>query len=64
MTVRNWQDRFLSQEERAQDIDGETLMDSGAVQTSLPVEIVEALKLNRWGGCMPALLTAHPATTA
>ena len=43
--VRNWQNRFLPEEERGEDIVCEALVDSGAVQLSLPVELVERLKL-------------------
>jgi len=43
--VRNWQNRFLPEEERGKDIVCEALVDSGAVQLSLPAELVEKLKL-------------------
>ena len=47
--VRNWQNRFLLEEERGEDIVCEALVDSGAVQLSLPVELVERLKLMELG---------------
>ena len=47
--VRNWQNRFLPQDEQGQDVDCDALVDSGAVQTSLPVELVDALKLEHVG---------------
>ena len=47
--VRNWQNRFLPEEERGEDIVCEALVDSGAVQLSLPVELVERLKLMELG---------------
>ncbi|MBW2311069.1 MAG: retroviral-like aspartic protease family protein [Deltaproteobacteria bacterium] len=43
--VRNWQNRFLPEEERGEDIVCEALVDSGALHLSLPVELVERLKL-------------------
>jgi len=47
--VRNWQNRFLPEEERGEDIVCQALVDSGAVQLSLPVELVERLKLMELG---------------
>jgi len=43
--VRNWQNRFLPEEERGEDIVCEALVDSGPLHLSLPVELVERLKL-------------------
>ncbi|MEA3459323.1 MAG: hypothetical protein U9R11_01360 [Chloroflexota bacterium] len=43
--VRNWQNRFLPEEERGEDIVCQVLVDSDAVQLSLPAEFVERLKL-------------------
>ena len=43
--VRNWQNRFLSEAERGEDIVCKALVDCGAVQLALPVEFVERLKL-------------------
>ena len=47
--VRNWQNRFLREEERGKDIVCKALVDSGAVQLSLPAERVERLKLMELG---------------
>ena len=47
--VRNWQNRFLPEEERGEDIVCQALVDSGAIQLSLPVELVERLKLMELG---------------
>jgi clan AA aspartic protease len=47
--VRNWQNRFLPEQERGEEVVCEALVDSGAVQLSLPVEIVEKLKLVELG---------------
>jgi clan AA aspartic protease len=43
--VRNWQNRFLPEEERGEEIVCNAVVDTGAVQLSLPVELVERLKL-------------------
>ncbi|MGQ9629843.1 MAG: retroviral-like aspartic protease family protein [bacterium] len=47
--VRNWQNRFLPEEERGEDVICEALVDSGAIRLSLPVELVERLKLIELG---------------
>jgi clan AA aspartic protease len=47
--VRNWQNRFLPAEERGEDIVCDALVDSGAVQLSLPAELVDKLKLMELG---------------
>jgi len=47
--VRNWQNRFLPEEDRGEDITCRALVDSGAVQLSLPVERIERLKLMELG---------------
>jgi len=47
--VRNWQNRFLPEEERGEDVVCEALVDSGALQLSLPAEIVERLRLIELG---------------
>ncbi len=43
--IRNWQNRYLPPEERADEITCEALVDSGAIQLALPVELIERLKL-------------------
>jgi len=47
--VRNWQNRFLPEEKRGEDVVCVALVDSGAVQLSLPAELVERLKLMELG---------------
>jgi clan AA aspartic protease len=47
--VRNWQNRFLPAEEQGEDIVCQALVDSGAVQLSLPAELVERLRLMELG---------------
>ncbi len=43
--LSNWQNRFLPEEKRGEDVVCEAIVDSGAVQLALPVEIVEQLRL-------------------
>ena len=47
--VRNWQNRFLPEKEVGEDIVCKALVDSGAVQLSLPADFVERLKLMELG---------------
>lgn len=43
--VRNWQNRFLPPHERGKDVVCQALVDTGAVELCLPVELVAELKL-------------------
>jgi clan AA aspartic protease len=45
IVVRNWQNRFLPAAERGEDVTCEALVDTGAVELALPVEIIERLRL-------------------
>ena len=45
VTLRNWQNRFIPEEERAQDVVCEALVDTGASELCLPSDIVESLNL-------------------
>ena len=45
VTLRNWQNRFLPEDQRGEEVICDAIVDSGAVQLALPVEIVERLKL-------------------
>ena len=47
--VRNWQNRFLPEEDRGEDMTCRALVASGAVQLSLPVERIERLRLMELG---------------
>lgn len=47
--VRNWQNRFLPEEERGEDVTCQALVDSGAVELALPLELIEKLKLTELG---------------
>ncbi|MBN2543487.1 hypothetical protein JXI42_11540 [bacterium] len=43
--VSNWQNRFLPENEKGEEVICEAVVDSGAVQLSLPAELIEKLKL-------------------
>ena len=43
--VRNWLNRFLPEEERGEEIICEAVVDTGAIQLSLPAELIGKLKL-------------------
>ncbi len=45
VTLRNWQNRFIPEGERAQDVVCEAMVDTGASELCLPAEIVERLNL-------------------
>ena len=47
--LKNWQNRFLPEEQRGEDIECEALVDSGAAELSLPSELIEKLKLEETG---------------
>lgn len=47
--VKNWQNRFLPADQRGEDVYCDALVDSGALELSLPVELVEKLKLEELG---------------
>jgi len=47
--VRNWQNRFLPPERRGEEICCEALVDSGAAELALPVDLLERLRLEELG---------------
>lgn len=47
--VRNWQNRFLPPERRGEEISCAALVDSGAAELALPVDLLERLKLEELG---------------
>jgi len=49
MKVRNWQNRFLPPNKRGEEISCEALVDSGAAELALPVDLLERLKLEELG---------------
>jgi len=47
--LRNWQNRFLPEDQRGQDVECDALVDSGAAELALPAEIIERLRLEQTG---------------
>lgn len=45
MKVRNWQNRFLPKKEQGEEVICQALVDSGAAELALPLELIERLKL-------------------
>ncbi len=50
MQLKNWQNRFLPEEKRGEDISCDALVDSGAAELALPIELISRLKLENLGG--------------
>ena len=49
LKLRNWQNRYLPEEKRGQEVQREALVDSGATELALPAEIMERLRLEEVG---------------
>ena len=47
--LRNWQNRFLPEGQRGEDVECDALVDSGAAELALPADIIEKLKLEPLG---------------
>ena len=47
--VRNWQNQFLPPEEHGEELECDALVDTGAVELALPMELVERLRLKEVG---------------
>ncbi len=47
--LKNWQNRFLPEDKRGEDVTCDALVDSGAAELALPVEIISWLKLEELG---------------
>lgn len=47
--VRNWQNQFLPPEKHGEELECEALVDTGAIELALPMELVERLKLKEVG---------------
>lgn len=43
--ITNWQNRFLPEEERGDEVTCAALVDTGAVELALPAELIERLRL-------------------
>ena len=49
LKVRNWQNRYLPPDKQGEEIECEALVDSGAAELALPVEVIERLRLELLG---------------
>ncbi len=49
VSLKNWQNRFLAEDRRGEDVECEALVDSGAVELSLPAETIRKLRLEQTG---------------
>lgn len=47
--VRNWQNRFTPPNEQGEEISCDALVDSGAAELALPIDLVERLRLQELG---------------
>src|SRR5689334_1829528 len=47
--LRNWQNQFLPEELRGEDLSCDALVDSGAAELALPTGLIERLKLRQTG---------------
>ena len=47
--IRNWQNRFLPPDRQGEGISCEALVDTGAAELALPVDLLERLKLEELG---------------
>lgn len=47
--LRNWQNRFLPDDRKGEDVECAALVDTGAAELALPAEIVEKLKIEELG---------------
>ena len=49
ITIRNWQNRFLSPEMQGEEVRCDALVDSDAAELALPANLIERLKLEQVG---------------
>ncbi len=47
--LSNWQNQFLPQNQRGEDITCDALVDSGAAELALPTDLIERLRLRQTG---------------
>ena len=45
--IKNWQNRYLPPEKQGEDVECEALVDSGAAELALPIELTARLKLQQ-----------------
>jgi clan AA aspartic protease len=49
ITAKNWQNQFLPEHRRGEDVQCDALVDTGAAELALPAELIERLKLQHVG---------------
>ena len=49
IALKNWQNRFLPEEKRGEDLECEAIVDSGALELALPADLIEKLRLEEIG---------------
>ena len=49
IVLRNWQNQFLPEDRRGEDVSCDALVDTGAVELSMPTDLIECLKLQETG---------------
>ena len=47
--LKNWQNKFLPENQRGEDVQCEALVDTGATELALPSDLIERLKLEETG---------------
>jgi clan AA aspartic protease len=47
--LKNWQNRFLPENKRGEDVACDVLVDSGATELAIPADLIERLKLEETG---------------
>jgi clan AA aspartic protease len=47
--LKNWQNRYLAEARRGEDVECVALVDTGAAELALPAELIERLKLEHLG---------------
>ncbi len=49
VVLRNWQNQFLPEDRRGEDVSCDALVDTGAAELAIPTDLVERLKLQKTG---------------
>nr|VFK26008.1 MAG: clan AA aspartic protease, AF_0612 family [Candidatus Kentron sp. MB] len=49
ITMRNWQNRFLPEDQWGEDVDCDAIVDTGAAELAIPAELVQRLNLEQTG---------------
>nr|VFK33247.1 MAG: clan AA aspartic protease, AF_0612 family [Candidatus Kentron sp. MB]VFK76113.1 MAG: clan AA aspartic protease, AF_0612 family [Candidatus Kentron sp. MB] len=49
ITMRNWQNRFLPEDQWGEDVDCDAIVDTGAAELAIPAKLVQRLNLEQTG---------------